>query len=137
MKTGSEIGSEGSMGDAHYWEVDRMAAAELLATLKEHPEAEWGVIAAEAIAKTRRQSYEWAAQRVRQSALAVLEREASGAFQHKEATWTDGFRHAEKCLMATSPTQLLGVTTRPAPTKGQVLRALLRSAKRGKASIRP
>lgn len=124
------------MGDAHYWEVDRMAAAELLAMLREYPEADWGVIAAEAIAKTRRQSYEWAAQRVRQSALGVLEREAAETFQHKDATWTDGFRHAEKCLLATSSTELLGVTTRPAPTKGQVLRALLRSARRGKVATR-
>lgn len=122
------------MGDARYWEIDRVAAAELLATLREAPEADWGEIAAEAIAKTRRQSYDWAAKRVRQTALGVLEREAADAFQHKDAIWTDGFRHAEKCLLATSPSDLLGVTTRPAPTKGQILRTLLRSARRGKAA---
>ena len=115
------------------WEVDRLAAAELLARLKEAPEGEWGTIAAEAIASMRLHNYDWAAQRVRQSMLATLEREADRTFRDRDASWSDGFVHAEKCLLATSTSDLLGVTSRPARSKGQVLRALLRSARRQKS----
>lgn len=112
------------------WEVDRIAAAELLALLKEAPEADWGMLAAKAFCKSRLQSYEWAAQRVHESAIKVLEAQAMETFQRKDPVWTDGFRHAEECLTAKSPSELLEVITRPSRSKGQVLRSLLRSAKR-------
>ena len=118
------------MGDENVWEVDRIAAAELLAFLKVAPQEDWGILAAKAFSKTRLQSYEWASRRVHQSAIKVLETEATEMFQRKESMWTEGYRHAEECLMAKSPSELLDVITRPSRSKGQVLRSFLRSTKR-------
>lgn len=118
------------MGDENVWEVDRIAAEELLTCLKEAPQADWGILAAKAFSKTRLQSYEWAARRVHQSAIKVLETEATEMFQRKEPMWADGYRHAAQRLMIKSPSELLNVITRPARSKGQVLRSFFRSAKR-------
>jgi hypothetical protein len=43
------------MGDENVWEVDRIAAAELLAVLKGAPQEEWGALAARAFSRTRLQ----------------------------------------------------------------------------------
>jgi hypothetical protein len=119
------------MGDGSVWEIDHLAAAELLALLRVTPEADWGILAAKAFSKSRVQSYEWAARRVHWAVIKVLEAEATETFQRKEPMWTDGFRHAEECLMAQTPSELLEVVARPSISKGQVLRSLFRSAKRG------
>ncbi|MEE4538890.1 MAG: hypothetical protein V2J51_10420, partial [Erythrobacter sp.] len=116
------------MGDESVWEVDRIAASELLAFLANSPQADWGILAAKAFSKMRLQSYEWAAERVHQSAIKALKTEAAEIFQHQEPEWTDGYRHAEECLLATSPAELLEVNTRA--SKGQVLRSFIRTAKR-------
>lgn len=114
-----------------------MAAVELLALLKEAPEADWSVIAAKAFSGARLKSYDWAAKRVHESAIKVLEQEAAEMFQRKDPVWTDGFRHAEECLIAASSSELLAVIIRPPRSKGQVLRSFLRSAKPGKTTFTP
>lgn len=118
------------MGDGSVWEIDRLAAAELLALLRVTPEADWAILAAKAFSKSRLQSYEWAARRVHESVIKTLEAESIETFERKEPVWTDGFRHAEECLMAKSPSELLEVAVRPSKSKGQVLRSLFRTAKR-------
>lgn len=125
------------MGHENVWEVDRIAAAELLTLLEEAPEAEWGGLAAKAFSGTRLKSYDWAAKRVHESAIKVLEKESTEMFQRKESAWTDGFRRAEECLMAKSPSELLGVMIHPPRSKGQVLRSFIRSAKLGKTASTP
>jgi hypothetical protein len=119
------------MGDGSVWEIDRLAAAELLALLRVTPEADWGKLAAKAFSKSRLQSYEWAARRVHDSVIKTLETESVETFERKEPIWTDGFRHAEECLMSKTPAELLEVVARPSKSKGQVLRSLFRTAKRG------
>lgn len=118
------------MGDGSVWEIDRLAAAELLALMRVTPEADWAILAARAFSKSRLQSCEWAARRVHEAVIKTLEAESIETFDRKEPVWTDGFRHAEECLMAKSPSELLEVVVRPSRSKGQVLRSLLRTAKR-------
>ena len=135
MKIPGQISTEiytrrGHMGDENVWEVDRIAAAELLAVLKGAPQEEWGALAARAFSRTRVQSYEWAARRVHHSVVKILETEAAEIFQRKEEGWVDGYRHAEECLKAKSPIELLDVITPRPRSKGQVLRSFLRAAKR-------
>lgn len=122
------------MSNDGVWEVDRVAAADLLAALGAAPEPEWGVIVAQALARHRRQSYDWASQRARQSALQILEKEAAETFQRHNGEWVDGFRHAEKCLVTTTPWALLGLPADQPRSKGQILRSLVRSAKRTRGS---
>lgn len=117
------------MDDDNVWGVDRVAAAALLALLRDAPEDDWGALAAKAFCTSRLESYEWAAGRVHQAAIKALEAEASNTFYRKEPAWTEGFRHAEECLVAKLPSDLLDVDTRPSRSKGQFLRRFLRSAR--------
>ena len=122
------------MEDANVWDVDRIAAAKLLASLRETSEADWGQIIAKAFSRSRFQSYQWAASRVHESAIKVLEAESLEEFQRREAVWADGYRHAEECLMSQTPSELLEAVARPPKSQGQVLRALLRSARQQSVS---
>jgi len=117
------------MDVAGVWEVDRLATADLLASLKTVTEAEWPNVIARAFAKARVKNYEWAAQRVRDSVIDLLEAEAVEEFQRKEMSWTDGFMHAEGCIAAQTASDLLDVSTDLSKSKGQVLRSLIRSAR--------
>lgn len=117
------------MEDANVWEVDRIAASELLSLLKQTSEEDWGRVIAKAFSKSRFQNYQWAARRVRDSAIRVLELEAKEEFQRREAVWADGYRHAEECLMSQTPSALLETVVPPPKSQGQLLRAMLRSAR--------
>jgi hypothetical protein len=117
------------MEDANVWEVDRIAASELLAVLKQTSEADWARVIEKAFSKARLQSCQWAASRVHGSAVKVLEIESREEFQRREAAWTDGFRHAEECLMSQTPSELLETVVPPPRSQGQLLRAMLRSAR--------
>jgi hypothetical protein len=117
------------MEDTNVWEVDRIAASELLSLLKQTSEEDWGRAIAKAFSNFRFQSYQWAASRVRDSAIKVLELEAKEEFQRREAVWADGYRHAEGCLMSQTPSELLETFVPPPKSQGQLLRAMLRSAR--------
>lgn len=118
-----------TMEDANVWEVDRIAASELLSLLKQTSEEDWGRVIAKAFSKSRFQNYQWAARRVHDSAIRVLELEAKEEFQRREAVWADGYRHAEECLMSQTPSDLLETVVPPPKSQGQLLRAMLRSAR--------
>lgn len=111
------------------WEVDRLAAADLLIVLKTVPQAEWPEVIATAFSKARLENYDWAAKRVRETVIDILETEAVQEFRRKDMIWTDGFRHAEECIVAQMPTELLRVYSGQSKSKGQVLRSLVRSAR--------
>lgn len=115
------------------WEVDRLAAADLLTSLQAVPQCEWPDAIAKAFAKARLENYQWAAQRVRETVIDILETEAVEEFQRKEMVWTDGFRHAEECLVAQTPTELLRVYSGSSKSRGQVLRSLVRTARQQSA----
>lgn len=117
------------MDDASVWEIDRLAAAEILTVLQSAKKADWPDLIAQVFAKARLNNYEWAAQRVRETVIDILEAEAVEEFQRKEAMWTDGFRHAEECLFAHNPSELLRVYPGSSKSTGQVLRSMVRSAR--------
>jgi hypothetical protein len=117
------------MGDMPDWEIDRIAATKLIALIKEAPEEHWGRLTAEAFSQARIQNYDWAAKRVHETALKLLETCATDEFRRRDASWTDGYRYAEEYLSSQAPSELLGVDVRSPMTKGQVLRSLLRLKK--------
>jgi len=118
------------MAENGVWEVDRLAAAELLASIKAACAEDWPSIVMQALSRHRSESQRWAAKRVQESAIQSLEEEASREFERRDAIWTDGYRFAEQVLNACSPDELLGTATRPPPSKGQVLRNLVRLARK-------
>lgn len=125
------------MTNLDVWEVDRLAAAELIAALGGASNGDLPRIAAEAFARHRIQSHQWAAKRVHQSAVEALEAGASREFDRRDAVWTDGYRYAEHCLGACSPATLLGTAVGPVVSKGQALRRMVRTAKSaGAVSLR-
>lgn len=123
------------MDVAGVWEVDRLATAELLASLQTAPQTEWPDLVAQAFARTRLKNYEWAANRVRDSVICILEEKAVDEFKRKDTTWTDGFRHAEECLVALTPSELLKIYYGSPKSKGQVLRSFVRYARKNSDSI--
>ncbi|MDE2621372.1 MAG: hypothetical protein KGL54_14525 [Sphingomonadales bacterium] len=121
------------MTNPDVWEVDRIAAAELLAALKDAADEDLPRIA-EAFARHRAQSHQWAAKRVHRAAIEALENAASREMDRRNETWADGYRFAEQCLWACNPAELLGTPGRPGATKGQILRSLIRTAKKQRAA---
>lgn len=117
------------MVDMPVWEIDRIAATKLIALIKDAPEEHWGRLTAEAFSKVRVQNYDWAAKRVHESTVKLLETCAIEEFQRRDASWTDGYRYAEDYLSSKVPSELLGVDVRSPNTKGQVLRSFLRKKK--------
>ena len=125
------------MTETDVWNVDRVAAAELLASLRETAEADWADVMAQAFSRCRFQSYQWAAKRVHESAIKVLEAAASREFCARDSHWSDGYRYAEQKIYAATPLDLLGADAQPVRTKGQILRSLLRAAKQKSGSDLP
>lgn len=117
------------MDETGVWDVDRLAAAELLAALHAVNHVEWANLIATAFARSRQQNVRWAARRVHDAAIKSLEHAAVEQFGHRDAIWNEGFRFAENRLSTQAPADLLGVTTVPSKSRGQVLRSLIRSTK--------
>lgn len=117
------------MANNEVWDVDRIAAAELLAALQRAPAEALAAIAEQAFSRHRTESHEWAARRVHQSAVAELDAGARREFDRRDAIWADGYRFAEQCLQACTPNELLGAVTGRSVSRGQVLRRLIRTAK--------
>lgn len=115
--------------ESEIWEVDRVAAAELAAALRAAGPDDWAGLLAQAFSKSRRQNCEWAARRVHESVIGLLESEAVEQFSHRDQRWTDGFRYAEERLSTQSPLGLLAIAASPSRSKGQILRGMIRSAR--------
>ncbi|WP_298198794.1 hypothetical protein [Novosphingobium sp.] len=111
------------------WDIDRIAAADLLNLLRGAREEEWLGLATEALSRHRRQANEWAAKRVHRAAIDALEAGSSREFHRHDAIWADGFRAAEQCLCQSTPAQLLGMGPPEPVSQGQVLRGLIRAAR--------
>lgn len=117
------------MAEAEIWDIDRIAAADLLNALRGAREEEWLGLAARALSRHRGQAHEWAARRVHRAAIEALEAGSAREFQRREAIWADGFRSAEQCLCASTPLELLGAARPETTTRGRALRGLIRAAK--------
>lgn len=116
------------------WDIDRIAAADLLNLLRGAREEEWLGLATEALSRHRRQANEWAAKRVHRAAIEALEAGSSRSFHRHDAIWADGFRAAEQCLCQSTPAELLGAGSPEPVSQGQMLRALIRAAKAAKTA---
>lgn len=117
------------MDDTGVWDVDRLAAAELLVSLNASDHAEWAHLVARAFCKTRQQNVRWAARRVHDAAIQILEEAAIEEFVHRDAMWNEGFRFAENELSVQNPADLLGIDLAPSKSRGQVLRSMIRDTK--------
>lgn len=117
------------MGDSAAWSIDRLAANNLLASLRLEAAAETVDAVAEHFAKHRRDSIEWAANRVHSSIVRRLESAVPDQFARHGEGWADGYRFAEQQIATCIPEQLLELPSDTVRTKGQVLRAMMRQAR--------
>ena len=122
------------MDDSGIWNVDLMAARGLLAALNLEASDAALKTAAGHLSAHRRSSYKWAAERVHSKAVDNLETVSRQEFAHRDGPWTDGFRFAEQCVLELVPEELLEVRQERTQTKGQILRGLVRKAKRDRPS---
>lgn len=117
------------MGDSRSWSIDRLAANNLLASLKLEATSETLDVVAEHFSKHRRNSIEWAAKRVHSSVIRTLESALPPHFDRQGENWAEGARFAEHQVATMIPEDLLELPSDTARTKGQVLRAMVRQAR--------
>lgn len=123
------------MDDSRIWNVDLLAARGLLAELKLEATEDALKKVAGHLSAHRRSSYTWAAKRVHSNAVETLEDVSKAEFAHRDGKWADGFRFAEQCILELMPETLLELSEERTQTKGQILRTLVRKAKRERLNI--
>jgi hypothetical protein len=117
------------MAESNFWSMDRLAATNLLASLKLEASAETLDMVAEHFARHRQSSIGWAAERAHSHMTRRLEAASTTYFAERSEEWADGFRFAEQQIATTMPEELLELGPDRMRTKGQVLRALVRQAR--------
>jgi hypothetical protein len=119
------------MSESTSWSMDRLAAHNLLASLKLDTTEDNLEQAARHFARHRQSAIEWAAERTHSSMVRSLEAGSTSYFDRHSAEWTDGYRFAEQQVSTMMPKDLLDLGPERTRSKGQVLRALVRQARAG------
>lgn len=117
------------MTESHIWSVDRIAAGNLLLSLGLKLDPADEQLLAEHFARHRRDAQEWTAERVRERVVGRLEAASFELCSRNSEEWAQGFLRAEQAVMTMTPVDLIGAEVGKAPSRGQVLRALVRRAK--------
>ena len=118
------------MSGARYWSVDQLAANRLAAELKlDATEDTIDRIAAH-FADHRRDMMDWAAERIHGNAIRALESASTSNFGRHGDDWNMGFRRAEEQLLTMSPSELLSLEPDQTRSQGQILRSMVRQARR-------
>jgi len=117
------------MTESELWSVDRIAAVNLLLSLGLKLDPADELLIAGHFARHRRDAQEWTAERVRERVVGKLEETSFEFCARNSEEWAQGFLRAEQTVMTMTPADLIGAEVGKAPSRGQVLRALVRRAK--------
>lgn len=118
------------MDIATQWSVDRLAASSLLARLQLDATDELLDMIARQFAEHRLAMASWAAERTQSAMIEAMEAASSAYFAHRSEEWIRGFCQAEEILCAVQPDRMLDLDPGPQRSKGQILRAMMRQARR-------
>jgi hypothetical protein len=118
------------MTDRSAWSVDLIAANNLATALGLKLEEAQLQLIAEHFSDHRYRAYEWAAKRAQSALLERLESTLLEERPVRSDAWASGFVAAEEAALTISTDQLLGLPNHRGRTQGQVLRAMMRQAKR-------
>jgi len=118
------------MNDSNMWTVDQLAATNLLAELKLEPTEAVLNAATRHLASHRRDAIGWAAERAHGAMIRKLEAAAMDHVSRQSDEWAAGYHFAEQQILTTMPEELLELGPDKARSKGQVLRAMVRHARR-------
>lgn len=118
------------MTDSEVWSVDRLAARNLFARLKMEATPDALALAERQFAEHRATTMEWTAERARAIILASLEEASQSHFPHQVEQWCAGYRRAEQQVSAVQVHQMMQLSRGKPPTKGQILRQMVRRARK-------
>lgn len=123
------------MGELRFWEIDRLAASNLLARLQiEVTPAIVEEVATE-FARHRKDVEQWVAERVQSQIVSELEERSMRDFGRMDESWNSGFSAAEELIATLMPNELLDQPYGKAPSKGEVLRSMVREARKNSAIV--
>jgi len=118
------------MDDSVVWSVDRLAANNLLLNLGLKLGEQQAEQVAAHFAKHRLSAYTWAGEKVHSHVMEELETASMRRpFRESSEDWAEGYRYAEEVVMTLSPA-LPDIESGQGPSKGQLLRAMVRDARR-------
>jgi len=118
------------MSESDIWSVDRIAANNLAVDLDMIFEPEQIERIADHFSRHRLSAAQWAAERMHARIVTMLESESMRLAQEHDEDWTQGYMRAEQVVMTMPAGELLGIDHREPKSKGQILRAMVRQAKR-------
>ncbi|MDQ4419958.1 hypothetical protein OOT33_05830 [Sphingobium sp. DEHP117] len=118
------------MSDSDIWSVDRIAANNLAMDLGPPVTAEHIEKIAGHFATHRRGSAKWVADRVHANIVKALEEEIKSLSRHHDEKWSEGYMRAEQVVMTLAGHRLLDIEPHKPKSRGQILRAMVRRAKR-------
>tara|TARA_R110000782_G_scaffold78293_2_gene155811 strand:- start:59 stop:421 length:363 start_codon:yes stop_codon:yes gene_type:complete len=118
------------MDDSAIWSVDQLAANNLAVSLGLQLTSDQIRRVAGHFSDHRRSACEWAIQRAHEKILEKMEADSMEMARRYDAPWMDGFRRAEELVMTISPDELADINPKPMVSKGQVLRQMVRQARK-------
>ncbi len=118
------------MSESDIWSVDRIAANNLGLSLGMVFDKDQIERITDHFARHRLTAAQWAAERTHSNIVHQLENESMRLAQQHDEIWSEGYRRAEQVVMTMLAGELLGVDRREPRSKGQILRAMVRQAKR-------
>ncbi|WP_341713640.1 hypothetical protein [Erythrobacter sp.] len=123
------------MGESQCWEVDRLAARTLLDRLKIEATPATVEQLEIGLAEHRRNSEVWVAGRVQSRCVKELEDRSMQDFTRMDDNWRNGFMAAEEIVATLSIDALLDQPRGEARSKGEVLRSMVRDARKRSALV--
>ena len=118
------------MATGRYWSVDELAARKLLAALELGETDALVDEVARLFAEHRVNIAGWSAEKVHAGLIRTLEEASPSIFAHHNEDWARGFRGAEELVITTNPLDLLDIEPDQPRSQGQILRSLVRQAKK-------
>lgn len=118
------------MDQTTHWSVDRLAASNLLTQLKIDASDDLIELITRHFSEHRRNLIGWAAERTQSAIVEAMESAAASLFTHHDEQWTRGFSQAEEIILTLEPKTLLDLDPGAPRSQGQILRSMVRQARR-------
>ncbi|PZU59373.1 MAG: hypothetical protein DI547_07205 [Sphingobium sp.] len=121
------------MDDSNIWSVDTLAARNLLAHLNLEASPEALELVGRHLAAHRQNSMGWAAERARSVLGRVLDANPPEHLAHDNEDWLRGYHYAGQQVLTIQPDELLSLGPKRKQSKGQILRGMVRQARKSEA----
>ena len=110
--------------------VDRLSASRILSSLGLEPSEEQVSSVAQHLAEHRENGERWGAKQARDKLGQAITDHLLNRSHHRNEDWCDGLREAEMLTSTLTVDDVLEVDRGHAPSRGTILRSLIRNAKK-------